>query len=89
MKSEWKSVLNIDDICLHTALIVRIAYCVKGKKISFSLNHAMRTRRESTVSLTSALDGGWVVNILILRAACGLQSPPFCIFIMLPQCDEK
>jgi hypothetical protein len=58
VKSEWKTVLYTDEIYLYTALVVRIAYCVNGKKVRFPLNHAMRTPRESTLSLTSALDGG-------------------------------
>jgi len=86
VKSEWKPVLYTYVIYLYTALVVRIAYCVKGKKVSFFLNHAMRTRNGEYCFFNLGARWGWVVNILILREAWGLQSPPpFCIFIMLPQ----
>jgi len=85
VKSEWKPVLYTDEIYLYTALVVRIAYCVKGKKGKFFPKPCHEDTEGEYSFFNLGARWGWVVNILILREAWGLQSAPlFCIFIMLP-----
>ena len=90
MKSEWKPVLYTDEIYLCTALVVRIAYCVKGKKVSFFPKPCHEDTEGEYCSFNLGARWVWVVNSLILREAWGLQSPPpFCIFIMLPRVMKR
>ena len=86
-----KPALYIDEMYIYTAL-VRVAYCVKGKKKG---KFYPKTCYGDTEGEYSSFNFGarwrWVVNILILQAAWGLQSlphpphpTPACILIVLP-----